>query len=668
MSTKHEAQSSDSPKKCGGCGMFGAKLKCQQCQQVHYCGRGCQTRSWKSGHKHLCKILAKAPEESKRLDSKFKANELEAQQVNEANPNATCYICLGGVEEGELFNNCACRGENAGVHLKCVVGLAESHYQSTENDCASDRQLRYVICPTCLTAYTGQMEIKLSAHLMSTTPTMNTFERCTAVWTYLRSITRAEGNWYKAILLCNKELIALINTEHAGSHFEVAFTMFLANALRPLHHVKESIFFHKKNLLLAMRVHGPDHDTSLMIRNNLSNCFKDQGNFDEAVVMARSVLKAKVKLFGALDPRSLATMISLAQNLIGQGNITEGRELLERGVNGMEKTYGAHHAETFKCKLILMENLDDDKKLTVLRELYASTSKGMMEPGMRDMLIVNFTNLLMGQGHLDEARKILRSEFYLLSCTRGKKNLHTKKVGMLLYQALTVAMGTDGKLKSMTTDVSSLSPAEFNLVEEGMFVMQSIEKRTRDKAYYNDRDNTNNNNNNADDDDIDNDDNDEDDNDSDNNDEADDAADNEDDSSEYATTDDDAEDLAPEEAVNVRVARERSLHVAAATINNICQNEDLPVPTREKPHRPLFEIVRLIVNEYGDVTRTPESRYVVQCSRHGVLKMDGTPPPFRMVNGVNRIVRSWQNRVDLATKLLIKEAREDQYELVFDDE
>ncbi|EGB02008.1 hypothetical protein AURANDRAFT_69284, partial [Aureococcus anophagefferens] len=39
---------------CEACGVAHAKLQCARCGQAWYCGRACQKRDWRSGHKHSC--------------------------------------------------------------------------------------------------------------------------------------------------------------------------------------------------------------------------------------------------------------------------------------------------------------------------------------------------------------------------------------------------------------------------------------------------------------------------------------------------------------------------------------------------------------------------------------------------------------------------------------
>lgn len=41
---------------CDECGNS-AKKCCSGCNRVWYCKRACQNKSWKNGHRHLCKIL-----------------------------------------------------------------------------------------------------------------------------------------------------------------------------------------------------------------------------------------------------------------------------------------------------------------------------------------------------------------------------------------------------------------------------------------------------------------------------------------------------------------------------------------------------------------------------------------------------------------------------------
>ena len=48
----------EAAKKCGSCGVSDKEKKlttCAQCKSIFYCGRDCQTKHWKEGHKEDCR-------------------------------------------------------------------------------------------------------------------------------------------------------------------------------------------------------------------------------------------------------------------------------------------------------------------------------------------------------------------------------------------------------------------------------------------------------------------------------------------------------------------------------------------------------------------------------------------------------------------------------------
>jgi hypothetical protein len=47
-----------------GCGVVCKLLVCGQCGQRSYCGRACQIRDWREGHKLACKSKSKSESES----------------------------------------------------------------------------------------------------------------------------------------------------------------------------------------------------------------------------------------------------------------------------------------------------------------------------------------------------------------------------------------------------------------------------------------------------------------------------------------------------------------------------------------------------------------------------------------------------------------------------
>jgi MYND finger len=60
---------------CGCCAKKTCNLrKCSSCKSVGYCGKECQTKHWKMGHKLDCKALDKWKEAMKNFETKSDVN------------------------------------------------------------------------------------------------------------------------------------------------------------------------------------------------------------------------------------------------------------------------------------------------------------------------------------------------------------------------------------------------------------------------------------------------------------------------------------------------------------------------------------------------------------------------------------------------------------------
>ena len=56
---------------CAGCGANGAEQRCSRCKAVNYCGRACQMKDWKSGHREECAKIQARIQASKPKTFKF---------------------------------------------------------------------------------------------------------------------------------------------------------------------------------------------------------------------------------------------------------------------------------------------------------------------------------------------------------------------------------------------------------------------------------------------------------------------------------------------------------------------------------------------------------------------------------------------------------------------
>lgn len=83
---------------------------------------------------------------------------------------------------------------------------------------------------------------------------------------------------------------------------------------------------------------GREHETTLVIMNNLATSYANLGKKDEAQEIFDRVLQGKEKVYGHDHPSTLHTISNLASLYTGQGKLSEAKELCIRALNGMERT------------------------------------------------------------------------------------------------------------------------------------------------------------------------------------------------------------------------------------------------------------------------------------------------------------------------------------------
>ena len=101
--------------------------RCASCK-TRYCGRDCQKRHWKGGHKQICdQIKRRGGAEQCQAEKQYKDTVAVAVAKCAADTKGqTCYICFGEGDEDEgLVRMCACRGTGGYAHLSCLVRQAE---------------------------------------------------------------------------------------------------------------------------------------------------------------------------------------------------------------------------------------------------------------------------------------------------------------------------------------------------------------------------------------------------------------------------------------------------------------------------------------------------------------------------------------------------------------
>ena len=145
--------------------------KCGRCS-TRYCGAACQVQHWKEGgHDTLCKKIKKAggAEQYNANEKYTEAVAVAAEKCAEDTKGQTCYICTQALhwktKEG-LVRGCACRGTAGFAHVSCLaeqakILVAEAEENNLDNKALNEKWVRWCTCSLCKQKYHGVVSCAL---------------------------------------------------------------------------------------------------------------------------------------------------------------------------------------------------------------------------------------------------------------------------------------------------------------------------------------------------------------------------------------------------------------------------------------------------------------------------------------------------------------------------
>ena len=145
--------------------------KCGRCS-TRYCGAECQVQHWKEGgHDNLCKKIKKAGgAEQYNANTKYaEAVAVAVEKCADDTKGQTCYICTQALhwktKEG-LVRGCSCRGTAGFVHVSCLaeqakILVAEAEENNLDNKALNEKWDRWHTCSLCKQKYHGVVSCAL---------------------------------------------------------------------------------------------------------------------------------------------------------------------------------------------------------------------------------------------------------------------------------------------------------------------------------------------------------------------------------------------------------------------------------------------------------------------------------------------------------------------------
>jgi len=145
--------------------------KCGRCS-TRYCGAECQVQHWKEGgHDNLCKKIKKAGgAEQYNANTKYaEAVAVAVEKCADDTKGQSCYICTQALhwktKEG-LVRGCSCRGTAGFVHVSCLaeqakILVAEAEENNLDNKALNEKWDRWHTCSLCKQKYHGVVSCAL---------------------------------------------------------------------------------------------------------------------------------------------------------------------------------------------------------------------------------------------------------------------------------------------------------------------------------------------------------------------------------------------------------------------------------------------------------------------------------------------------------------------------
>ncbi len=292
--------------------------RCASCK-TRYCGRDCQKRHWKGGHKQVCdQIKRRGGAEQCHAEKNYKeAVAVAVAKCAADTKGQTCYICTQALhwktKEG-LVRMCACRGTAGFAHVSCLAEQAKLLNDEAEENNKVVQWHRWDKCGLCEQRYHGVVHCALGW----------------AAWkTYLG---RPEGDQLR-VLAMGSLGIGL----RSGGRFREA-TDVLETALSLIHREIPS-----------------DDSTRLVVLNTLASLYTQLGRHEESLAFRRQCYEETKSIQGPCSENTLINASNLGMTLHKQAKFAEAREVVRQPLADARRTFGDDHYVT----LILCETTAD---------------------------------------------------------------------------------------------------------------------------------------------------------------------------------------------------------------------------------------------------------------------------------------------------------------------
>ena len=311
--------------------------RCGNCK-TRYCGRDCQKRHWKGGHKQICdQIKRRGGAEQCNAEKQYKeAVAVAVAKCADDTKGQTCYICTQALhwktKEG-LVRGCSCRGTAGFVHVSCLTEQAkilvvEAEENNLSNKVFNERWRRWDTCSLCEQDYHGVV-------------------RCALGWACWKTyLGRPERDQVRATAMIE-----------------------LGNGLTAAKYHEEALSVREAELFISRRL-GATESHFLLVQGNLAMTYEKLGRVEEALPMRRDVYSGSLKLHGEESEETLTTANNYANCLFGLKRFEEAKALYRKIEPVARRVLGENNDLTIRMRMVYASALyiDTDATLDDLRE------------------------------------------------------------------------------------------------------------------------------------------------------------------------------------------------------------------------------------------------------------------------------------------------------------
>jgi tetratricopeptide (TPR) repeat protein len=324
--------------------------RCGNCK-TRYCGRDCQKRHWKGGHKQICdQIKRRGGAEQCHAEKQYKdAVAVAVAKCADDTKGQTCYICTEALhwktKEG-LVRMCACRGTAGFAHVSCLAEQAkllndEAEENNMDIKVKNARFDRWHKCSLCEQGYHGVVLCALGW----------------ACWkTYLG---QPEGDWSRV-----SAMMELGNGLHGVGKHEERLGVLEA----------EMAALKRRNLHAAEGARSAEIHV-LRTKNNTAVCYQNLGRHEEALGLRREVHAAFRVMLGESHEETLIAAHNLGLSFIKLKRFAEAKSTLLTPIADARRTLGDDHATTLDLRDVFGEALALNEEMDAATAIYEDIIK-----------------------------------------------------------------------------------------------------------------------------------------------------------------------------------------------------------------------------------------------------------------------------------------------------